>query len=107
MVNELLKWIIDARILVNLASIAILLLRQPLRYFFCARIAYQIWFIFPLSLLPYLLAHFLPKSSVLAQPFVQFMQSNAPAVESSESSFPFFRSVWSRVPLTEIKSKYA
>lgn len=95
MANELLKWIIDASLLGCAASLVILLLRRPLRHFFGAHIAYQVWLIFPLSLLSYLLAHLLPYRTVLesipvaAQPLVQFIHASAPVIESNESSRPF------------------
>lgn len=95
MVSELLKWIIDASLLGSAASIVTLLLRRPLRHFFGARLAYQIWFIFPLSLLSYLSAHLLPPSPVLehmpvaAQPIVHFIQSSSQVIESNENSLPY------------------
>ena len=61
MANELLKWIIDASLLGSAASLAILLMRRPLRHLFGARIAYQIWIIFPLAML----AHLLPNTALM------------------------------------------
>ncbi len=95
MASELLQWIIDASLLGSVASGIILLLRKPLRHFFGARIAYQIWLIFPLAIL----AHFLPNNpvfeSIPVAALVKFMHASAPVIESSKSSLPFLLiSIW-------------
>ena len=91
MANELLQWIIDASLLGSAASSAILLMRRPLRHLFGARIAYQVWLIFPLAMLTHFLPNAAPSESIpnVAQPIVQFIQNSAPVIESTKSSWPF------------------